>query len=302
MDSADANPLASGELAAFVAALETGSVHDAGDALNLTQSAVTKRVQALERRLNATLFERGRFGMRPTAAGKLLYPEAKQALSALRRAEEAVREHEGAARRMITVAASHTVGEFLLPGWMADFRRDHDEARAQVEIVHSPGVLDAVRQGHVQIGFVEGTDDLTGFDTLVVHRDELVVVVRKGHAWSRKRRVTLKDLPSEPYYTRELESGTRAVATAALAAAGVELTPTMETASSQSVKRALNGGGFSILSRLAVETERQAGTLQVVPVEGLDLRRELHAVHDCRLPPKGLARAFWQWLASRSAI
>jgi DNA-binding transcriptional LysR family regulator len=82
-----------GELAAFVAALETGTISDAAEALGLTQSAATKRLQSLERRLGVDLLERGRSGVRPTDAGRLLYPEAKQALSALARASSVVSNH-----------------------------------------------------------------------------------------------------------------------------------------------------------------------------------------------------------------
>jgi len=67
-----ANPLSAGGLVAFVAAVEASSVHGAADALDLTQSAVTKRLQALERRGGVVLFGRGRFGVRPTPAGRLL--------------------------------------------------------------------------------------------------------------------------------------------------------------------------------------------------------------------------------------
>src|SRR3979409_2730379 len=85
-----ANPMAGSELAAFVAAVEAGSVHGAADALQLTQSAVTKRIQALERRVGGRLFERGRFGVRPTELGRTVYPAAKRALEALESVAELV--------------------------------------------------------------------------------------------------------------------------------------------------------------------------------------------------------------------
>src|ERR1700729_1220149 len=70
------DPLSSRELAAFVAAVETGSVQGAAEALDLTQSATTKRIQALERRLGVALLRRGRRGVRPTQEGRALFPEA----------------------------------------------------------------------------------------------------------------------------------------------------------------------------------------------------------------------------------
>jgi len=299
-DTTNANPLSSADLAAFVAAVEAASIHGAADALNLTQSAVTKRLQALERRAGVELLERGRFGVRPTAAGRLLYPEAKQALAALQRADHALAAHREVARHALALAASHTIGEFLLPGWLALFRLQEPELRAQVEIVNSRGVLRAVRERSVQIGFVEGLDDLEGFETLTVHRDRIVAVVSAQHRWARRRQIAAAELTGEPYITREAGSGTRAVADAALARLGIHLEPTTETASLQSVKRALATGGFALLSELAIEAERRSGTLCAVPLRDLELVRELRAVHDRRVCLSGVAARFWAWLQTRA--
>lgn len=297
-----ANPLSSADLAAFVAAVEAASVHGAADALDLTQSAVTKRVQALERRSGVELFERGRFGVRPTAAGRLLYPEAKQALAALAHAQDVLAEHHDVIDMALALAASHTIGEFLLPGWLAAFRAaDHAEIRAQVAIVNSPGVLQAVRERDVQLGFVEGLDSLDGYETLTVYRDTIVVVVAGGHPWAKRRSIRPRELAADSYITREAGSGTRAVVNDALSRTGIDLVPTLETASLQSVKRALASGGFSLMSPLAVESEERAGLLKSIPLRDVELARELRAVHDCKVRLSGVTRRFWTWLREHPA-
>ena len=111
-------PLSGPELAAFVAAFEAASLHGAADALTLTQSAVTKRLQSLERRLGGRLFERGRFGVRPTAFGQALYPSARHALDALDAVADAAEAALAHGASELRLAASLTVGEFLLPGWL----------------------------------------------------------------------------------------------------------------------------------------------------------------------------------------
>jgi DNA-binding transcriptional LysR family regulator len=296
-----ANLLASADLAAFVTAVDAASVHGAADALNLTQSAVTKRLQALERRAGVQLLERGRFGVRPTAAGRLLYPEAKQALIALQRADEVLDAHRRIARHALTLSASHTIGEFLLPGWLAAFRTQEPQMRAQVEIVNSPGVLHAVRGGEAQIGFVEGIDELDGLQTLCVQRDRIVVVIAASHRWARRRTVSAAELRTESYVTREAGSGTRAFVDAALAGVGIDLEPTTETASLQSVKRALATTGFSLLSELAVEAEQRTGILRSIPLREVALVRELHAVRSGRPRTPGPATRFWRWLERLAA-
>jgi DNA-binding transcriptional LysR family regulator len=295
-----ANPLAGAELAAFVAAVEAGSVHGAADALQLTQSAVTKRIQALERRVGGQLFERGRFGVRPTELGRTLYPAAKRALQALDSVAQLVELSRAAGSLELRLSASHTVGEFLLPGWLADFRREHPRVHPQLEIVNSKGVIDAIRENRSEIGFIEGPDSPRGIQTLTVARDEIVVAVAADHPWARRRAVTAADLLKDSYLTREAASGTRAVAAAALSRVGIELVPALQAASAQSLKRALGGGGFTLISRLTIEAEERAGVLVGLPVRGLELTRELRAIRRRRPAPTGAARTFWRWLESHT--
>jgi DNA-binding transcriptional LysR family regulator len=282
--------------------METSSVHGAADALGLTASAVSKRLRSLEQRTGAVLFERGRFGLRSTAAARVLYPEAKAALAALADAERAVREHGDRSPRMLALAASHTIGEFLLPGWLAAFRQTRPDIRVQIDIVNSLRVLAAIRHGDADIGFVEGIDSLNGLESLTLHRDELVVVVARTHRWARRRSLSARELLTEPYLAREAGSGTRSVAAAALADRGFELTPALEAASSQSLKRALESGGFALMSRLAVTAEVSAGVLRVLAIRDADLNRELRAVRTPRRRPavSSQASVFWDWLSRLS--
>jgi DNA-binding transcriptional LysR family regulator len=90
------------------------------------------------------------------------------------------------------------------------------------------------------------------------------------------------------------------VAETALARAGVTLTPAMQVASFQSLKRALGGGGFTLISELTIEAEQRAGTLTAVPIRGLDLRRDLHAIRRRRPALTGAALPFWRWLRDRA--
>ncbi|MDX6685185.1 MAG: hypothetical protein QOF86_1313 [Baekduia sp.] len=295
-----ANPLNGGELAAFVAAVEAGSVHGAADALQMTQSAVTKRIQMLERRVGGVLFERGRFGVRPTELGSTVYPAAKRALEALGSVAELVALSCAQGSVDLRLSASQTVGEFLLPGWLAEFRRERPTLRPRLEVVNSHDALDAIRENRSEIGFIEGPDAPAGFETLTVARDEIVVVVMAEHRWAGRRAVAPRDLVGESYLAREETAGTRAVATAALAGAGVELTPALEAASFQSLKRSLVGGGFTLISRLTIEAEERAGVLVGLPVRGVDLHRELRAIHRRRPALSPAARSFWRWLGSHT--
>jgi DNA-binding transcriptional LysR family regulator len=292
----EVEPLPSRELAAFVAAVETGGIGLAADALSLTQSAVTKRIARLEERLGTPLLARSHAGVRPTQPGKALYPEAKAGLLALSRAARAVSDGRVAAEQQLALAASHTIGTFLLPRWLASFALVQPSARPQVSIVNSEAVLAAVREREVEIGFVPEPARANGFEALSVGRDELVVVVAADHRWVRAESVALRELASEPFLTREPGSGTRAAAIAAAGQLGIELKPAMETGSIEALKRSVLDGGFTILSTIAIENEQAAGQLRGLRLDGAHLTRELLAIKHpgTRLGPA--AKHFWSWL------
>lgn len=175
------------------------------------------------------------------------------------------------------------------------------DVRPQLEITNSTEVLTAVREHRCDIGFVEGLDLLEGLEALPLAHDEIVAVIATSHPWARRRVLSPRELLNEPYLTREAASGTRAVATAALASVGIELTPVLQAASAQSLKRALDDGGFTLISRITIEAEERAGTLSGIPIRGLALTRELRAIRRHRPAPAGPARALWRWLADATA-
>jgi DNA-binding transcriptional LysR family regulator len=139
--------------------------------------------------------------------GRAVYPRAKQALEALADVERVVELWRADGAQSLRLSASQTIGEFLLPGWLAEFRQLSPDVRPQLEISNSPGVLDEVREHHAEIGFVEGLDSLQAYESFTIAPDQLLVVVSSGHPWARRRTIATRELGAEPYLTREAASG-----------------------------------------------------------------------------------------------
>jgi DNA-binding transcriptional LysR family regulator len=288
-------PLPSRELAAFVAAVEAGTIGAAADSLTLSQSAVTKRLQNLESQVGCALLVRSHRGVEPTAAGEALYPEAKAALASLARAAEAVEADRAAGEGRLRIAASQTIGSFLLPRWLAAFEAIA-AASSRVTVVNSEAVIEAVRDHEADIGFLPDAASLGGLDALEVGQDELVVVVGREHSWARTDSVTPAQLDSEPFFTREEGSGTRAASLAGLRELGVELHPSLETSSTETLKLAVRHGGFTIMSSLAIAEEICRDQLHPLRLKGACLGRRLFAVRRRDVPMTGATRRFWAWL------
>jgi DNA-binding transcriptional LysR family regulator len=290
-------PLPSRDLIAFVAAVETGSLGAAANSLSLTQSAVTKRIQSLERRLGIQLLTRSHSGVSPSAAGRALYPDAKEGLAAFSRASRNFRD-QAAQPSCLRLAASHTIGELLLPRWLAAFRNAAPTFHSSVTVVSSEAVLAALREHDTDIGLLPDPAPLTRLDSTCVGKDELAVVVGPDHHWAKASSVLPSQLPSEAFFTREQGSGTRALAIEALRRLGIKLTPAVEVSSTQALKRMVLGEGYTIISRLAIADEQNDGVLHALPVRGADLSRRLYAVKHPSSKLTPVAQQFWSWLTT----
>ena len=260
----------------LTAVRDAGSIAAAAGALGITQPAASSRLRALENRLGLTLLTRRSSGSTLTEAGHAICGWAEPVFEALGRVDLGIDALLGDAHSDMSVAASRTVAEHLLPTWMATLRRRRPDLTLRLAVMNSRQVLVAVQTGRAQIGFIETPGAPTDVESLVVGWDDLVVVAAPGHRWSRRRTpVPAEELRREPLIVREQGSGTRET----LEQHVTSLTEIALEADSTStiLGAALGGLAPAVLSRQAVAAALAAGTLTEVPVDG-ELRRPLRAV------------------------
>lgn len=256
-----------------------GSLSGAARALGLAQPSVSTGLRRLERQTGLTLVTRATSGTRLTPSGTGLLGRARDVLAASDALEREVHALRSAQQGRVRVAASLSVAEYLVPGWLATLPAG--AAVVDLVVANSRDVADAVLHGRADLGFVEGPDVADGLHARSVGDDELVVVVAPGHPWARRRRpVTAAELAGAPLAVREAGSGTRAVLEQALVAAGHPLAGSpAQLGSTSAVKNVVRGGAAAaVLSRLTVADEVARGDLVRVAVEGVDLRRTLRMV------------------------
>ena len=182
----------------------------------------------------------------------------------------------------LRIAASMTVAEYLLPGWLTALRTAGSGAAVALSAVNSADVVQAVLGDAADIGFVEGPGMPGGLRAGPVGQDTLTVVVAPSHPWSRRRSgVPASELAGTALVSREAGSGTRSFFEQALREqAGLECVPPLaELSSTTAIKAAVAArAGPAVLSSLAIAAELPGGTLRAVTVTGLDLTRTLRAV------------------------
>lgn len=265
------------QLRAFEMVARCGSFSRAADELNLSQPAVTAQVQGLERELGLRLLERLPRRVLPSPAGEVLLDYARQLLNLEEQASRALAELKGLKSGTLRVGASPTIGTYLLPAMLGEFKRQYPGLRLIAEIGPTPRVVEELQAHALDLGLVEAP---VAAEDLVVEpflTDELVLIVPAGHPWARRRRIRPGDLVGAPIVSREPTSGTRQLVEERLRSSGVEVTSILELGGVEAIKNAVAAGlGVSFVSRQAIALEERLGTLVVVPVEGLDLRRPFY--------------------------
>ena len=279
-------------LALLLEVAATGSLGRAAAAHGLSQPAVSARVQAVERLVGFPLLVRGARGSTLTPQGALLADWARGVLGAAAVLDAGIASLRGDLDARLRVAASLTVAEHLLPGWLVRLAAARPDTAVSLTPSNSADVAVAVLDGQVELGFVEGPDLPGGLQEQVVGADRLVVVVPPGHPWSRRRRpVEATELAATRLVQREPTSGTRTALEHALAGLGPPAAPLLELSTSSGVRAAVAAGaGPAVLSDLAVSEDLAAGRLVQVPLRGVDLRRQLRAVWPVGQRPGGPAR------------
>lgn len=259
-----------------------GSIGLAAERHGISQPAASTRIRRLERRLGVSLIERSPRGSRLTTNGELVAGWAQAAIDSAAALEAGITSLRERRDAVLRVAASMTVAEYLLPGWLTALHARHPATAVALTAGNSADVAKAVLTGAADIGFVEGPDLPPGLASSQAGADTLTVVIPPGHRWVRRRSgITAAELAATPLVAREPASGTRRSLEAALGAqAGLaRVPPVAELSTTTAIKAAVAAGiGPAVLSSLAVAPELAAGTLRAVAVRDLDLTRRLLAV------------------------
>jgi DNA-binding transcriptional LysR family regulator len=285
------------DLAAFdllLSVARLGSVGAAARAHGVTQPAASSRISGLEQRLGVPLLERSPRGSRLTEEGGLVADWARTAIDAAIALDVGITSLSKTLESRLSVAASLTVAEYLMPRWLAAFHASAANTSVALTTGNSDDVAAAVLAGTADLGFIEGPDVPDGLRSRTVARDTLTVIVSPLHPWARRRSgITTDELAATPLVAREHGSGTRRYLERALRqkTASVLAAPILELSSTTAIKAAVaENVAPAVLSSLSVTTELADGRLISVPVLGLDVTRVLRLVSPRTRPLTGAAK------------
>lgn len=285
----------------FHVVAELRSFSRAGEALFISQPAVSKGVRELERQLDVPLIERGAHagrGVKLTENGAALAEHSRGIFALERAAAEDLRARVELRQGRLLLGASTTIAAYWLPPYLAAFARQFPAIELQVRVGNTRTIADALIGCEIDLALVEGPLDDVRLSATHWRDDELQIIAHPHSALLGKRRPTLTQLNASVWLLREPGSGTREVTERMLRAQRIVPARTIELGSNEAIARAAAVGlGVAMLPAHVVQELTRLGELEIVPNPSAGrLLRPLFVLQLRQRPQSPLVRAFRQLL------
>ena len=274
--------MADRRLQVFHAVAKHLSFTKAGEALHMTQPAVTFQIRQLEDHFNTRLFDRTHNRISLTAAGEQVLHFADRIFEIYAEMENSIRDLTGEISGALTIGASTTIAEYMLPTLLGDFKEKYPEVTIHLKVANSDGIVSLVESNAIDLGVVESSVANKNLVVEVCKRDHLLGIVPPGHPLAKETSVKFARLLEYPFICREEGSGTRGVIGEyldQLPECEGALKVAMELGSPEAVKGAVEAGmGVSVVSRATIQKELRLGTLVALELDP-PLERPFSFVH-----------------------
>lgn len=258
------------DMKVFCDAIETGSFSRAASLNSLTQTAVSRRIQAIEETVGARLVERskGRRGHAPTPAGKLFYDGCREILARYRQTVERIADSGDEVSGAIRVETVYSVGLHELARHVKVFLKRYPRAQIALEYNRSNRIYDDCLTERADLGIVAYPEEQRFLGVIPLRSDRLAVICSPDHPLAKRSHAGFADLAGTPFVAFERDIPTRIAIDRHAEAAGVRLEVWMELDNIETIKRSVEVGlGVSVVPRATVVQEARVGTLAVVPLE-----------------------------------
>lgn len=254
----------------------------ASQELFISQPAISKHVQELEKEYNVRLFERLGNKIQLTKAGQLLLDHANKILKNYQKLNYDMNALQQYTTGELRIGASTTISQYVVPEMIAAFHRQFPDVRISMLSGNSREIEDALSSDIIDIGMVEGVIRQPQLKYTSFMDDELVAIVRSDNTQLTKESISLAELKSIPIVIREFGSGTLDVIQQALKRQGISLSDLdieMNFGTTEGIKHYVEkSDALGIVSIRSVNKEIYSNIFRIVEIDGMSINRKLSLV------------------------
>lgn len=285
-------------LKVFCDLAKTGSFSKAGEANQVSQSAVSQQITSWERKLGVSLVVRGgRGGVGLTQEGQIFLVACEEILAIYASVGNQLMELRNVVSGELRVAAIHSIGLYELPSKLKAFRQSHPEVRVHVEYKQAAQVYAGVLSGGVDLGLVAFPSRRPGIQFDSIGEDKMILVCSPQHRFALRRDIDIQELDGEKFVAFSPDQPTRKALDKYLRERGLKLSPLLEFDNIETVKKAVEvEEALSLVPRKSVEKELAVRVLVGVDIRSVCIRRPLAAVSRRNTPRSTALRALLEFL------
>ncbi|WOV84202.1 LysR family transcriptional regulator [Sporosarcina jeotgali] len=275
----------------FVTVAEKKNFSRAAEELHMTQPAVSQYIRSLEETMDVRLLERTNKYVRLTKAGEIVYHHAKEIVGLYGRMHHLVNDLSHEASGQLSIGASYTFGEYVLPHILARLLEIYPLIKPDVRIGNTAEIADLIMSRQLDVGIVEGRfKENRQLTAQAFAEDQMILIASAKHPLTLKEgAINWQRLAEQTWIIREEGSGTREAVEAVFDRYSISPVRSMQFSSTQPIKEAVEAGlGISLLSKWAVQKEIRYGDLVQLPVEGLPFIRQFSIVTSSQYQTKAL--------------
>ncbi|GAA0603776.1 cysJI operon transcriptional regulator CysL [Virgibacillus siamensis] len=263
-------------LSVFIAVAEKKNFSRAAEELHMTQPAVSQYIRMFEETIGTRLLERSNKYVRLNKAGEIVYHHAKEILGLYTTMQTLVDDLTNKANGPLSIGASYTFGEYVLPQIIAQLQEMYPDIEPEVTIGNTAVIAEQVSSHQLDIGIVEGHFKEQQLNKEVFSADHMYIVASPEHPLAKKKTpVAAAELEQETWIVRESGSGTREATENMYVDIGISPLKQMNFSSTQPIKGAVEAGlGITLLSQWAIQKEVRNRDLVTLNVDGLPFKRQ----------------------------
>jgi DNA-binding transcriptional LysR family regulator len=239
----------------------------AAEELHMTQPAVTFQIRQLEEQFNTRLFDRTHNKVTLTDVGDQVFHFADRILKMYDDMTRSITDMTGDVSGGVTLGASTTIAEYMLPLLIGEFKVKHPDVRISLKESNTEDIVAMVENNVIDLGIVEGYVNNKNLVVDECKKDQLVVIVPNNHALANESEIHVKELVAHPFISREHGSGTQEVIDKYIEDNGDHdlLDVRFELSSPEAIKGAVEAGmGISIVSSATILKELKLKTLTTI--------------------------------------
>jgi DNA-binding transcriptional LysR family regulator len=273
-------PLDSRQLRAFVTLAKTGSFTQAARELNLSQSAVSHSMKALEREVGCRILDKLGKKAVLTQAGEQLLAHAERILAEMAQARADLGRLGKWGQSRLRLGASTTAAQHILPGVLREFKDSFPSCVISIEPGDTPEMIEALRAHRIDLALNLEPSPGEPLDFRPLFTDELHFILSPQHPWARSGRVSREEIGRQNYILYKRRSYTSAMIEAYFREDDVVLHSQLDLGNMEAIKELVKLNlGISILAPWTATAELAAGSLVAMPLGKRKLRRRWGILH-----------------------